>query len=86
MDTNPQSFPFGQKGVIVSSEYAGWTVEVVDDTEETGGYYILIKDPNSESVGSIGFDWWLEHAENIPGFIEDMEWQIEWPATDATIV
>jgi hypothetical protein len=32
MEMNPQSFPFGQKGIIVSGELLGWRVEIVDDT------------------------------------------------------
>jgi hypothetical protein len=52
---------------------------IVDDIAETGGYFIYVEDPNPNSPDFMGFDWWLEHAENIPGFIEDMDWQIEWP-------
>ena len=81
MEAKPQPFPFGQKGLITSGEHQGWSVEIVDDTEgETGGYFIYVQDPNPDSADFMGFDWWLEHAANIPGFIEDMEWQIEWPA------
>lgn len=81
MEAKPQSCPFGQKGLITSGEYQGWSVEIVDDTEgETSGYFIYVQDPNPDSADFMGFDWWLEHAANIPGFIEDMEWQIEWPA------
>jgi hypothetical protein len=81
METKPQPFPFGQKGIIRGGEHLGWSIEIVDDTVgETGGYFIYIQDPNPESEDFMGFDWWLQHAANIPGFIEDMEWQIEWPA------
>jgi hypothetical protein len=84
METNQQPYPFGQKGTILSGEHPGWTVELVDDTAETGGYFIFIEDPNPHSPDFIGFDWWLEHAANIPGFIEAMNWQIEWHTAGPT--
>jgi len=46
MKPNLPSFPFSQKGIIVSGEHLGWTVEIVDDSAETGGYFIFIVDPN----------------------------------------
>lgn len=84
MDTTQQPYPFGQKGTIREGEHAGWTVELVDDTAETGGYFIFIENPTPTSPDFMGFDWWLEHAANIPGFIEDMNWQIEWHTAGPT--
>ena len=79
MEERPQPFPFGQKGIIISGEYPSWSVEIVDDrVGETGGYFIYILDPDPERKDFMGFDWWFEHAEHIPRFIEDMDWQIEW--------
>ncbi|MET4076541.1 hypothetical protein [Hymenobacter sp. UYCo722] len=80
METNPQPFPFGQKGTILSGEHPGWSIEIVDDTAETGGYFIYIQDPNPDYPDFMGFDWWLENASHIPGLIEEMDWQIQWPA------
>jgi hypothetical protein len=82
METNPQPFPFGQKGIILNGEDSGWSVWIVDDTAETGGYFVYLEDPNPEpdSPDFTVYDWWLEHAAIIPVFIEDMGWQIKWPA------
>lgn len=69
---------FGKQGRIIQGEYNGWVVEMIDDTQgETGGYYILIND--GKIVSPEGYDWWLEKEENIPLFIDDMDWVIEWP-------
>ena len=77
MEEKPQPFPFGQKGIIISGEYPGWIVEIEDDREgSTRGYYVLLHNPDLQAKE--GYDWWFEHAEHIPGFIEDMNWQIEW--------
>lgn len=84
MEITQQPYPFGQKGIIIKGEHPGWTVEIVDDTAETGGYFIFIENPNPNSPDFMGFDWWLEHAANIPGFIEDMNWQIDWHTTEPT--
>jgi hypothetical protein len=82
METNPQSFPFGQRGTILTGENAGWSVVIVDDAVETGGYVVYLEDPNPDpdSPDFTVYDWWLEHAAHIPVFIEDMDWQIRWPA------
>jgi hypothetical protein len=84
MEPNQPTYPLGQKGTIISGAHPGWTIEIVDDTAETGGYFIFIEDPNPHSPDFMGFDWWLEHATNIPGFMEDMNWQIEWRAVGPT--
>jgi hypothetical protein len=69
---------FGKEGHIIEGEHPGWSIEIVDDTQgETGGYFIVVSDrkPDNPEI----FDWWLQKKENIPLFIEDMEWVIEWP-------
>jgi hypothetical protein len=83
MKANPQPFPFGQKGIIISGDHPGWSIEIVDDTAQTGGYFIYLQNPTPQAADFMGFDWWLEHATNIPGFIEDMNWQIDWHGVDS---
>lgn len=66
-------FYIGRKGRITNGDYAGGTVEVVDDSAgETGGYYILYYDSSG------GGDDWLEKKELIPLYFADTDWVIEW--------
>lgn len=55
-----------KKGIITSEEYAGWQIEVVDDTQgDTGGYYIIL------SNGENGFDHWFEKYEFLENQLAD---------------
>lgn len=68
---------FGKEGRIIQGENLGWSIEIVDDREgETGGYFIVVSDRKSNEPEV--FDWWLEEKEDIPLFIDDMGWIIEW--------
>jgi hypothetical protein len=82
MEAPQQVYVIGQKGTILSGEYPGWIVEVVDDTEETGGYYVLIHDPNPKPGDWSGYDWWFEDTGWIPNLFRDMNWEIAWPIAD----
>ena len=69
---------FGKSGLITQGESAGWSVQIIDDTEgDTGGYFVVLSDNSSDD--SDIFDWWLEKKEHIPVFIDDMGWVIQWP-------
>lgn len=71
-------FFFGKKGKIVGGEHLGWTVEFVDNTADTGGFYVLIEDSSPQATDLDGFDYWLEFKDDIPDFIKEMNWEIEW--------
>ncbi|KFB99282.1 hypothetical protein GTGU_04284 [Trabulsiella guamensis ATCC 49490] len=44
------------EGIVHSGEYAGWKIQIVDDTAgETGGYYLILQHGNIEC-----FDYWFE--------------------------
>jgi hypothetical protein len=81
MEDTKQPYYFGQKGTILEGDYPGWTVEFVDNTTDTGGHYVLVYDPNPQATE--GYDWWLEYEADIPGFIEESNWRIEWPEPDS---
>ena len=83
MESSQQAYFFGQRGTILSGEYPGWTVEFVDDTAETGGFLVFIQNPSPPSGAGECFDYWLEHKADIPGFIEESNWRIEWPGPDS---
>jgi hypothetical protein len=80
MEAIQQTFFLGQKGTIISGEHPGWIVEFVNDTQETGGYFAYLYDPQSTEA----FDWWFEAATWIPKFIKDMNWHIDWHTASPT--
>lgn len=62
-------------GKITEGDHSGWYVKFIDDSENTGGFYIYkIKDLN----GDEGFDTWLETENDVKGYIYESEWKIEW--------
>ncbi len=72
-----QKIKFDIYGQIQRGENVGWYVKFVDDTKETGGFYILldsdIYDPNAE-----GYDSWLETFEDVNGYCDESNWVINW--------
>lgn len=62
-------------GKIMEGENSGWYVKIVDDSKESGGFYIYeFKDIN----GDDGFDTWLETENDVKGYIYESEWKIKW--------
>jgi len=64
-------------GLINSGEYTGRYVKVQDDTDNTGGYLVLLsksKDFTSED----GFDDWVESLDDLEGYFDERGWQIIW--------
>ncbi|WP_413723513.1 hypothetical protein [Sodalis sp. RH23] len=61
-----------KNGTIVSGEYNGWEIQVVDDTlGDTGGYYLIFQ--NSDKVV---FDYWFEKREYLDNQLTD--YSIKW--------
>ena len=72
-----KTYFFGRKGEIIKGEYTGWYIELVDDSQgETGGYYIVITNPAPNI--SKTYDSWLEEEEDVPAYINEMGWEINW--------
>jgi hypothetical protein len=64
----------GKKGRIKTGKYAGFFVRIDDDSQNTGGYLILIwKDSPRE-----GYDNWVENATDLEPFLLEAGWDIEW--------
>ncbi|TAI48487.1 hypothetical protein [Flagellimonas allohymeniacidonis] len=62
-------------GKIIEGKKTGWYVRFIDDSENTGGFYIYkFEDPDSDE----GFDTWLETENDVKGYIYESEWKIEW--------
>lgn len=62
-------------GKILEGENKGWFIKIIDDTENTGGFYIY----EFESIEKEqGFDTWLENENQVKGYFYESEWKIEW--------
>ena len=62
-------------GKIIEGDNLGWYVKVIDDTNDTGGYFIYEFEDLDESIG---FDTWLENINKVNGYFYESEWKIEW--------
>jgi hypothetical protein len=71
-----ESIPIGLLGRIVTGREKGRVVEVVDDTEATGGYLILTYSDFDRSPEV--FDVWVENLDDLAGAFEENGWQVEW--------
>ena len=71
---------FDTVGRIIAGEYKGWFVKIEDDRGGgcTGGFYVYIVRGESFNKSVEGYDDWLESIEEIPTYIEEMGWIIEW--------
>lgn len=62
-------------GKIITGDDAGMYLKVLDDTNSTGGFLIIIsKERNMKS----GFDSWVEDRESIKKFFQESNWTVEW--------
>jgi hypothetical protein len=64
----------GQTGKIISGPNSGYSIEIQDDSKESGGYFIVGWQENPKD----GFDYWVEKREYLDEFFEEAGWKIEW--------
>lgn len=62
------------KGRILEGKYKNWHIFIQDDTENTGGYLILLSSPNE----SEGYDDWVENWQSLEGYFREANWKIQW--------
>jgi hypothetical protein len=66
----------GVLGRIVAGEEVGRVVEVVDDSENTGGYLIMTYADTARSPEV--FDTWVESIVDVESLFEESGWEVEW--------
>ena len=59
-------------GIVLTGEYAGWTIKIQDDRAgKTGGYYLFLVQNESN-----GFDSWFELIEQLHEQISELN--VRW--------
>lgn len=61
-------------GTIQNGEYKYWNITIIEDIDETGGYYVLYWHPVDSSKG---FDDWYEDCEVMKKNISE-NFTIKW--------
>jgi hypothetical protein len=63
-----------KKGRIKNGKYADFFVRIEDDSQNTGGYLILIW----QDAPPVGYDYWVENLVDLEQFMSEAGWDIEW--------
>ena len=65
----------GKVGKIIAGEQQGHFVKIVDDSENTGGFLILICE---DAELRVGHDNWVEDEASLRAYFEEAGWIVEW--------
>jgi len=61
-----------KKGIVINGEYAGWEIQIVDDTHsDTGGFYLILRSEEAQV-----FDYWFENKEFLNNQLTDFT--VKW--------
>ncbi len=72
--------PVGVVGAVQNGPHPDMKVQIIDDTADTGGFFILQWWPGSGGLGPDGmFDNWVESPAALEEFWQEAGWQVEWP-------
>jgi hypothetical protein len=75
-DKKTMEIRLGATGRITRGEEAGRFVQVIDDSENTGGFLILT---SADSEGNVeAFDNWVESIVDVERYGEESAWEIDW--------
>ena len=68
-------------GHVTNGEQPDLHIRVIDDTAESGGFFILSWWPGpNEALAQQAFDNWVQSVEELEQFFAESGWVIEWLA------
>lgn len=65
----------GVAGRIIEGDDVGQHIEVIDDSENTGGFLIL---QVPDLASNEGYDDWVEDIDSLHIYFDESNWNIEW--------
>ena len=66
-------------GLITSGLDKGWYVRILDDTENSEGYLIVVfNSPDVKSKQFQAFDSWVENLEDLYEYFKESSWKVDW--------
>ncbi|GGN98179.1 hypothetical protein GCM10010112_91020 [Actinoplanes lobatus] len=71
-----KSFELERHGRILEGFYEGYFVKLHDDSENTGGFYILIVDDLVSPTD--GGDYWVKDMAELELFVDSSRWKVKW--------
>lgn len=74
-----QEIRVGTFGTILNGKEAGWLVFIEDDSQQSGGYLILVTPPK-HTTGLSGYDNWVEDFVALQSYFKEAGWDVQWPA------
>jgi hypothetical protein len=74
---NENEIKIGVTGKILEGTLKDWFIHVEDDSENTGGYLILIFKELAGN-GSEGYDDWVEDKDSLVKLFSYEKWKIQW--------
>jgi hypothetical protein len=69
----------GVVGAVLNGRHPDMKVQIVDDTTDTGEFFVLQWWPESGGLGPEGtFDDWVESRDALEAYWEESGWQVRW--------